>query len=338
MKKKRMKFKINSFVITSVVLFLILVVSLLTNGFGIRDRLFQGDKEGIGKKAVDFVNKNFLSNGITASLVSVSLDESGLYQVKLKVQDQEVDTYVSRDGSKIFFQGVEMESSTEADQNNQAQEQIEIPKADNPGVKLFVMAFCPYGNQAEDTMMPVVDLFKNKAKITLHYVIYSDYSTGYPDYCLDKENKYCSMHGIQELNQDIREICVQKYQKDKLWAFIKKINENATHEDVDKKWKKIAQEIGIDVAKIENCQENEAIDLLSREISLTSKKYEVQSGEEPKSIMGSPTLVINGIIYSGNRTPDAFKEAICSGFKTPPKECSTKLSDVANNTSTGGCE
>ena len=77
-------------------------------------------------------------------------------------------------------------------------------------------------------MMPVVELLKDKADIQLHYVIYENYQGGGSKYCLDKDNKYCSMHGIQELNQDVRELCVQKYQGDKLWNFVKEINAKCT--------------------------------------------------------------------------------------------------------------
>jgi len=316
MKRKKIKSKINPLVISSVVLFLLLLVSILTSGFGIKDKFSKVSKEEIAEKTIDFVNKNFLSNGLTASLVSISLDENGLYKVKLKVQDQEFDSYVSRDGNILFPQGIEMKAQIGADQA-QEQEQEEIPKRDISDVKLFVMSFCPYGNLAEDIMMPVVNLLKDKADIKLHYIVSKD-----------SDGSYQSLHGDEELSQDVREICVQKHQKEKFWEFIKEINENTTHQDVEKKWEGIAKSIGIDVSKIKECQKNEASILLDREIRLTDK-YRVS---------GSPTLIINEVIYQGDRTSDAYKQAICSGFKVPPKECSTKLSDVANDTSTGGCE
>jgi len=277
MKRKKIKSKINPLVISSVVLFLLLLVSILTSGFGIKDKFSKVSKEEIAEKTIDFVNKNFLSNGLTASLVSISLDENGLYKVKLKVQDQEFDSYVSRDGNILFPQGIEMKAQIGADQA-QEQEQEEIPKRDISDVKLFVMSFCPYGNLAEDIMMPVVNLLKDKADIKLHYIVSKD-----------SDGSYQSLHGDEELSQDVREICVQKHQKEKFWEFIKEINENTTHQDVEKKWEGIAKSIGIDVSKIKECQKNEASILLDREIRLTDK-YRVS---------GSPTLIINEVIYQG---------------------------------------
>lgn len=37
-------------------------------------------------------------------------------------------------------------------------------------LQFFVMSFCPYGNQIEDVLRPVYDLFKDKANITPHYI------------------------------------------------------------------------------------------------------------------------------------------------------------------------
>jgi len=53
--------------------------------------------------AVDYINKNLLSEGATASLVNV-VEESGLYKVHIKISDQEYDSYISKDGGILFPQ------------------------------------------------------------------------------------------------------------------------------------------------------------------------------------------------------------------------------------------
>ena len=305
----KIKSKSNIWFVVFVILFLVLIASIWTRGFGIKNLLSGGPKEEIAKKSIDFINKNLLSNGITASLSSISLDDSGLYKLKIKIQDQELEVYVSRDGNMIFPQGIKITAT-------QNQKPKEIPKTEVPDAKLFVMSFCPYGNQAEDAMMPVINLLKDKAKIELHYIVSK------------AGNKYQSLHGDQELNQDIREICVQKYQKDKLWDFIKEINSKATSQNVNAKWEGIAKNLGIDVNQIKQCQTNEGPTLLNQEIKLTDKY----------KISGSPTLLINETIFQGSRTSEAYKEAICSGFKVAHQECNKKLSGTTSNASSGGCE
>jgi len=150
------------------------------------------------------------------------------------------------------------------------------------------------------------------------------------------------MHGIQEVNQGIRELCVQKYQKDKLWNFVKAINSGSTSEDVDSKWEAIALDMGIDVAKIKTCQQDEGIALLTQELDLTQQEYPVQDptqhqGSESEKISGSPTLVINGTILDGERNANAYKEAICSAFVEPPAECEQELGEP-DESSEGSCE
>lgn len=273
-------------------------------------------KDKAGEKAIKYINEQILQGQTTASLVGVS-EASGVYKVQLKIEDQEYSSYITKDGKILFAQGYELAT----------EDTSEITKTDKPVVQLFVMSFCPYGNQAEEAMKPVVELLKDKADIQLHYVIYENYQGGGSKYCLDKDNKYCSMHGIQELNQDVRELCVQKYQQDKLWNFIKEINAKCTSANVDTCWEGPAKTTGVDVVKIKTCQKNEALTLLEQESQL-NEKY---------GITGSPQTIINEKEYSGSRSADGYKSAICSAFKSSPQECSQTLS-TDGGTASGGCE
>jgi len=277
-------------------------------------------KEKASEKAINYINNYLLEEGTTANLVEVK-SESGIYSVKLKIDSQEYTSYITKDGKILFPQGIIIS------ENIALEEEFEVDKKDNPEANLFVMSFCPYGNTAEEAMIDVANLLKDKVDIQLHYVIYSNYQGGGKNYCLDKENKYCSMHGIQELNQDVRELCVQKYQKDKLWDFVKAINAACGAGNVDTCWEGVAKNTGIDINKIKTCQKDEALVLLENEVQL-NEKYDIS---------GSPQLIINDKEYQGDRSAEAYKSAICSGFKSAPKECSEKLG-AESAAASGGCE
>lgn len=277
--------------------------------------------EKAAERVVNFINNVALQGQATASLVSVE-KQSGLYRLRIKINDQEFESYVTRDGKLLFGPATEI---TEESLNQNTE--TSVPRTDVPKVELFVMSFCPYGNQAEELMMPVAKLLKNKADIKLHYVIYSNYRGGGPDYCLDKENKYCSMHGINELNQNVRELCVQKYYKEKIWEFVKEINNNCGLNNIETCWEGIAKNLGIDIGKIKTCQKNEALDMLAKEVAL-NKKY---------GISGSPQLIINGVEYQGARNSNSYKNQICAAFNNPPQECSQDL-DSQSSASQGGCQ
>jgi len=274
------------------------------------------------ERAMNFIDQVALNGELTATLLEV-VEESGLYKIHIDIEGEEYDSYISKDGKLLFPEGTEITEAGDSD----SPVLEDTPKTDIPKVELFVMSFCPYGNQAEEIMMPVAELLGDKADIKLHYVIYSNYGDSGPNYCLDKEAKYCSMHGIQELNQGVRELCVQKYQKNKFWDFVKEINSNCNYQDVDSCWEGIAEKIGVDVAKVKTCQKNEALDILAREVEL-NEKYGVR---------GSPQLLINEAEYQGSRTSEAYKQGICSAFNSVPDECSQALSSEGGSAS-GGCE
>jgi len=270
--------------------------------------------EEASKKAIDYINKYLLRENFKATLVDKTQDpHSGLYKIKFKVQNQEFEGYISQNGKYLFFEGIDLTISP------QEKALANIPKKETPEVFLFVMSYCPFGNQAEKIIYPVVNLLKDYAKIEPHYVIYQNYMGGSSEYCLEN-GKYCSMHGIEELKQDLRELCIFKYQKEKFWDYLIEVNEKCNLKNIATCWEKIAKKHQIDIEKIKNCQENEAISLLEKEVAL-NKKYQ---------ITGSPTLLINGTVYQGQRTPEAYKQAICAGFKTPPSECQKKLENTSN--------
>ena len=239
-------------------------------------------------------------------------------------------------------------------------------KKEKPEVKFFVMSFCPFGNQAEKGLEPVYRLLKDKVLWQPRYVIYNkDYCNNMvydekrcqqlvdagrvPDletckkyfpfkttdecvkkFCLQEgENYYCSMHGIGEANQNVREICVYKnFGMDKYWDFVAKVNDKCNPGNVEDCWQSEAEEVGLDVSQITQCQENQALALLREEVT-EDQKYKVR---------GSPTVYINNSLYKGGRQPEDYKKAICAGFKEQPEECKKVLSSSTKGPSIGGCK
>ncbi|KUK83185.1 MAG: hypothetical protein XD98_0406 [Microgenomates bacterium 39_6] len=246
-------------------------------------------------------------------------DLGSVYSFEITIPNQgEFISYVTKDGHFVFPSGYDTEefrnqvSSGEISLNDSGPK--EMPKSDRPQVQLFLMSFCPYGNQAEEIMMPVVDLLGEVADIVPRYIVSRAGSS------------YSSLHGEQELNQDVRELCVYKYQPEKFWDFLKEVNANCSYENADTCWTGPARTVGIDIGKISQCEKEEFSNLLDQEIALT----------EQHDVSGSPTLLINNTLYRGNRTAEDFKQAICSAFNNPPEECSVILGDEAE-AAQGGC-
>ncbi len=226
---------------------------------------------------------------------------------------------------------------TTAPQQGKVAGEAAQPKTDKPGVKFFVMSFCPYGNQAEAGLKPVYDLLKDKVNWQPQYIIYKDYCSQAPEdqkaeceknSCLKKDGKtYCSMHGIGELNQDIREICsFNMGNLAKWWDFVSRVNDKCSAKDVDTCWEAQAKEAGLDTLTIKNCQETQAFSLMDKEIS-QMEKYQAQ---------GSPMVFVNDKVYNGGRAAEDYKKAICGAFNKEPAECATVLGTASSQTA-GGC-
>lgn len=203
-----------------------------------------------------------------------------------------------------------------------------INTGDNkPQIDFFVMSYCPYGNQAEEAIEPVYQLLKDKAIFNPRYVIYSNYNGGGSNYCLDSESKYCSMHGIQELNQNIRELCVNKHMgTEKMFEFMLAMNKDCSSSNADTCWIGVAEDLGLKAATIVECENVEGLELIKEQKELG----------DLAGVSGSPTVFIDGVEYGGTRTPEGFKAAMCSAFTTRPSECSTTLEGEATPT-TGSC-
>ncbi|MCX6774135.1 MAG: hypothetical protein NTY68_04030 [Candidatus Micrarchaeota archaeon] len=189
-------------------------------------------------------------------------------------------------------------------------------KTDKPKVELYVMAFCPYGNQAEQGLYPVIKAFNSTFDFEPVYIISG--SAG----------NWRSLHGASELNQDIREKIVYNLYGIQVWnEYVNNVNTKCTVQTVDACWKDAVQNISIiNISAVEGLY-NSSFDALAKEMSDKTSS---------KKISGSPTMLINGATYSGGRTADAFKAGICNAFTTQPSQCNLTFSATAAATS-GSC-
>jgi hypothetical protein len=281
----------------------------------------------IANKTVNFINENVISGGSgTASVDSVN-ESSGILNVTVLYQGRKIPVYATTDGRYLILPGagvIDMDVPIPKPEETPEEQPTETPKTDKPTVQLFVMAFCPYGIQAENAMKPVVDLLGNKTDIQVRFIANVGGTT--PD-------TIQSLHGAPEAQEDLRQVCIMKYYSQKTyWNYLMDINANCSGSysnaaTYDTCWKNAATKLGIDVSKIDTCSKGtEGVNLLKADADLSSAN----------GVSGSPTLIINGATYNGARTPDGYKEGICAAFTTSPTECSQNLSITASAAS-GSC-
>jgi glutaredoxin len=274
-----------------------------------------------GDKVLAYVNQNLVQQGSQATLDHVA-EINGVYQIGVRYNSQLISLYTPKDCSLLFTNYYNMNAS--AGGNRQAATQQSPVKSDRPVVDLYVMAFCPYGTQAEAVMKPVVDLLGSKADIRLRYITTVSGTTA---------DSVSSLHGPTEVQEDLRQICIQKYYPGKLWDYVSRFDATcypaSSNADVQKSCLLNASgAAGIDMSKIENCASGpEGVSLLKAD----------EADSDKNGASASPTLIINGVTYSGARTPQAYKTGICNSFTSAPVECATNLTDSTPAGSTGGC-
>jgi glutaredoxin len=308
------------------VLAVVLVVSILTGGFAFKKAGAISADEA-ATNAIDFINTRLELAGanVTATLDGV-VEKNGLYAVTLSIEGQQMESYVTKDGQLLFPQAIPMVEETAADLSDTTADTSDTsadttaqaaayPTSEVPNFKMFVMSFCPYGQQAEAAVQPVAELFGDKIAFEPHFVVSKDSS-----------GNYVSLHGAKELNEDVRQMCIWKNYQAKWWDYVSAINENCALNDIDSCWSSIAQQKGIDVAKIEACAADEADTLLAAELALNQEF----------AVRGSPTMFVNDETYAGGRTAEAIKAGVCAAFAASPAECGETLSSTAAAT-TGGC-
>jgi len=304
-----------------VIVGLLIAVLVLIGGtfYFYQDQGATGNKisaEDAKTKATNYINQNLMGPDQNATVSKVTATGS-LYQLTLDVGGQSFESYMTKDGNYLFPQGYKIkqtDSNSNSDENNQNKE---IPQKETPKVELFVQSFCPYGNQAENTMKPVYDLLGDKVDWNVDFIV------------SEQNGSFNSLHGPQEVTQDKRELCVKENQGLSKWFdFATYVNENCGSEG--QCWEDAVSNSGLNSASITSCVEGSGVDYLSEDASVTSER----------GVSASPTLFINGVetqaVYEyGN--PNAYKEAICSGFKNKPAECDEELESTGNSSSGGSC-
>lgn len=276
--------------------------------------------DACGERTLAYVNGNLVSAGTAATLVSAD-ETHGIYRVTVSYQGNSIPLYTTRDCDLLFMESRDMTAAPAASATVAPSPAATPVKTERPVVELYVMSFCPYGKQAETAMKPVADLLGAKADIRVLYIAKVGGTTA---------DSVQSLHGPVEAQEDLRQACIAKYFPGKFWAYVSGFNSACFALSGNASLaagcsRNLTASLGIGQAKIDACSAG------SEGIALLSADEAAAAGNRATA---SPTLLINGVRYSGARAPEAYKQAICGSFTTPPPECQTALS--SQQVSAGG--
>lgn len=266
-------------------------------------------------KVTDYINNNLMQPGTEAEITSVT-EEGGLYKVAVDVNGQEINAYMTLDGTKFFPSAMDM--NIQADQAaqgdaSQNKEPIEIVKSEKPQVELFVMSYCPYGTQIEKGILPAVFALGSSIDFKLKFVDYA-------------------MHDKKELDENLRQYCIQKNEPEKLNKYMEcflKVGQGTENACLN--------ESSVSVAELESC-----INSSDQEFKVSQNyadkntwkgqfpSFDVDKADNEKyGVQGSPTLVINETVSQSGRDAASLLKTICSAFNEAPEACNQELSSAA---------
>jgi hypothetical protein len=260
------------------------------------------------ERAISYIDQIIASQGATttASLIAVNEEES-VYKLSFKIGQNEYTAYVSKDGKYLFPEGYDLTATSTEESNNEPKKATceDLKKTDKPILEAFVVSKCPYGLQMQRVLYEVVKSIPSLAEnIKVKYI------------GAIENNKITSMHGDEEAQENLRQICVREEQTDKYWSYI---GCHIKKGDVDS----CLAVANVDKSKLNTCMTDTTKGLEYAKADFTS--------QDGYKVSGSPTLFLNGEKVSefdfGGRTAEAVKTLLCCGFGQKPDTCSQKLSE-----------
>jgi hypothetical protein len=188
-----------------------------------------------------------------------------------------------------------------------------------------IMSKCPFGVKVLQAITPVIEKAGDSIDFNVYYI------------GREKDGELTSMHGEQEIQGDIIQLCAKETgDQDKWLAFMKCQNEN--WRKIPEGWEDCAKTAKLDVAKVKSCSDGEQGKKLLKE------SFKVSND---KKATGSPTIFLAGEPYRGGRSESSFGRAICAKMKEPkaayckdiPAPVKVPVTVVADKRCTGrGCD
>jgi thioredoxin 1 len=179
----------------------------------------------------------------------------------------------------------------------------DIKKREQSMIVAFVVSYCPYGLQMQRVLSGIVDQIPDLSEnIMVRYMVKM------------ADGNLTSMHGQQESDENLRQICIREEQPEEYWPYISCFPESGNSSVCLKA-------ADVDEVKLDGClaDENRSLRYAMIDLNMT----------EQLGITGSPTLLLNGEKVKdsdfGGRNEESIKNLICCGFRSKPDYCETNL-------------
>ncbi len=156
---------------------------------------------------------------------------------------------------------------------------------------LFIMSQCPFGMKAAEAMTEIVKALPD-LDVNVWYL------------ANEAGDGFSSMHGQEEVNEDIRQVCIENNEPEKFWDYLNCIA--PVYRNAGNEWENCAEKAGIDKEQLDTCwQGEEGKNLLKENIAFGNSL----------GFGSSPTFLVNGrYIISGmpRSGAEGIKSFVCT--------------------------
>jgi len=300
-----------------IVALLVIIIALIVKTF-IDDRT----KVNFQKNVIPETIKKLVTGDAKITVGNIK-DASGVYEFELslgtsKDNAQKYVSYITKDGKILFTSGIKLEELNKQKvlgESTQEQKKLtcaDVKKSDTPKLTAFVVSKCPYGLQTQRLFKKVIGEQPALAQnLDIKYI------------GAIENNKITSMHGNEEAQENLRQICIREEQKEKYWTYVGCYMQEGKTDDC------LASQ-GVDTTKVKSCMDD-----VSRGNSYAQKDFDLANKYQ---VSGSPTLLSNDTqIVSefdfGGRVANSIKDLVCCGSNSKADFCSKELSKTQIATS-----
>jgi len=176
---------------------------------------------------------------------------------------------------------------------------------------LFVMSQCPFGVRAENKVINSLEnnrrLWPKNFQFNIRYIVSKDSNSEGEDE--NGGSSFQSLHGSAELEENIRQIVIQKYYPDKFLTYLKLRNQDYR----SCLWQDAAREAGVDLEKVRNhlgegakmldhdFQAAQELGIRASPTYVWENQYVLASGDEWEPILGFDPLATSASTNNTNK-------------------------------------
>lgn len=312
--EKKIRFKKKTLIISFFVLIFAAAISFSLFRYISNNKLNQFKTEIIPNAVKKLVN----DSSVKIKIQKIK-ETNGVYEFEMSMDSEnnpgeqplKYISYITKDGEILFTSGVKLnakENESGSETKGAAAKKVtceDMEKTEKPMLTAFVVSQCPYGVQMQRLFYKTItDLPELANSLEVKYIGEV------------KDGKITAMHGDEEAQENLKQICIREEQPDLYWSYVScYIKEGKTDECL--------ASAGVNTNTLKVCTDNP-----EKGLTYAQKDFDLAN---QFNVQGSPTLINNNkdVISEfdfGGRVPDSIKQIVCCGSKEEKEYCKKDLS------------